>query len=483
LDDALSMIFLFASMPAGSKQDHRELVQNCQRKSAEFLQYVIHAKCLRKSFVSIKGIYYQVEIKGQQITWVVPHQFNQNVPKNVDLRVMYTFLHLYDTLVGFVLYKLYSDANLKYPPALDGAMEAEAAGIDAIKMESTRTAEAKPAESLQTKPSAIPMEQKKRLQTLQKKVQAMGKSDTTEAEEDAEIEVPEVNEAEDPADASFPENAAQDDDILSQPLVTYDALAKSVAARVELFKNLTFFISREINRTALEFIIRSLGGAVGWDAVLGTGSPFTVDDPKITHHIVDRPTLPENLKVLSKRAFVQPQWVFDCMNSGKLLLISGSVHGTGYGPGDKLPPHLSPFVEDSALEYKPLEDSTLNDSDLDEMVEEGDEIDSAQEEEESESEDDEKLAPDTNADSKPQVNDRKRKAQGEAKRLDKDRKRKAQEEADRLDMAKMMMSRKNKYLFNAMKKREQAKTDEIKVLKRKKAELEMPKGAPKRAKH
>ena len=56
-----------------------EIVKNCQRLCSEFQQYVIQSKCLRKVFLSIKGIYYQVEIKGQTITWLTPYQFSQRV--------------------------------------------------------------------------------------------------------------------------------------------------------------------------------------------------------------------------------------------------------------------------------------------------------------------------------------------------------------------------------------------------------------------
>jgi pescadillo protein len=46
--------------------------------------YVIASQSLRKTFVSIKGIYFQAEIHGQTITWVVPHHFSQEVGKLIS---------------------------------------------------------------------------------------------------------------------------------------------------------------------------------------------------------------------------------------------------------------------------------------------------------------------------------------------------------------------------------------------------------------
>ncbi|KAG1242892.1 hypothetical protein G6F68_016006 [Rhizopus microsporus] len=93
-------------LPADNKSK-ADVVADCQKLIAEFQAYVVKSKSLRRVFFSIKGIYYQAEIKGQTITWVVPYQFSQNIPTDVDFRVMLTFLEFYRTLVGFVNFKLY----------------------------------------------------------------------------------------------------------------------------------------------------------------------------------------------------------------------------------------------------------------------------------------------------------------------------------------------------------------------------------------
>ena len=64
------------------------------------------------------GYYYQAEILGQQVTWVVPHAFAYEHPQNVDIRLMSIFVEFYTTVLGFVNYRLYHNLNLIYPPAL-----------------------------------------------------------------------------------------------------------------------------------------------------------------------------------------------------------------------------------------------------------------------------------------------------------------------------------------------------------------------------
>lgn len=78
IDDALCMIFLFASLPSSAKVAP-DLVENCARLAAEWQLYVIHTQALRKVFLSIKGVYYQAEVFDQTVTWLVPYQFTQSV--------------------------------------------------------------------------------------------------------------------------------------------------------------------------------------------------------------------------------------------------------------------------------------------------------------------------------------------------------------------------------------------------------------------
>jgi len=99
-------------------------------------------------------------------------------------------------------------------------------------------------------------------------------------------------------------------------------------------------LSREVPRESLEFVIKSFGGRVTWD---GTG--VKEDSEEITHQIVDRTATVPNRLV--SRDYVQPQWVYDSVNT-RLLIPTDQ-----YQPGAKLPPHLSPFVDDYAEGYIP----------------------------------------------------------------------------------------------------------------------------------
>jgi len=92
----------------------------------------------------------------------------------------------------------------------------------------------------------------------------------------------------------------------------------------------------------LQLCVIAFGGQIGWE---GQASPFKATDPSVTHHIVDRPLAKSALA--SGREYVQPQWVFDSINALVRLPVAK------YNAGAKLPPHLSPFVDDAKEGYMP----------------------------------------------------------------------------------------------------------------------------------
>jgi pescadillo protein len=81
LDDALSLIVLFASLPATTSIP-AEIITNCAKLAAQWQLYVMRTKSLRKVFLSIKGIYFQAEVQGQTVTWLVPYMFTQHVSRH-----------------------------------------------------------------------------------------------------------------------------------------------------------------------------------------------------------------------------------------------------------------------------------------------------------------------------------------------------------------------------------------------------------------
>lgn len=65
LDDALCLVSLFANMPQHlSLEIDKKEVEECNQLLKEFMLYCTVTQCFKKSFYSIKGIYYQVEIMG-----------------------------------------------------------------------------------------------------------------------------------------------------------------------------------------------------------------------------------------------------------------------------------------------------------------------------------------------------------------------------------------------------------------------------------
>lgn len=120
IDDALCMCFLFSTF-ARTGKCHVQTIQLCRRLTVEWMNFVITSRALRKVpansshlyffkttqdvsfvlchqcslmvllcsqkvFISIKGIYYQAEVMGQLVTWLVPYQFAHDVSKYSAVR-------------------------------------------------------------------------------------------------------------------------------------------------------------------------------------------------------------------------------------------------------------------------------------------------------------------------------------------------------------------------------------------------------------
>ena len=354
LDDALSLLFLFATLPSTNHVPHKT-VALCQRLCHEFQHYLIVTNSLRKSFLSIKGIYYQATIQGQDIMWLVPYRFVQRVNGDVDYRIMATFVDFYTTLLGFVNFRLYSSIGLRYPPKFDTRSDENGAELAAFTLEG-RTVGETPKAIEPSKSQVNGSGNKEVSKEVQAKVDKVIKKAGLDQTKDEQT----VDTTEDATDAidKF-EPAAPEADTLPQPELSGNEAGA-------LFAPFTFYVSREAPKAPLEFILRAFGcKRIGWDAVMGDGA-FTHDetDSRITHQIVDRPQLPEESlpaipaakdgtqKVkpgtrIPGRTYIQPQWIWDCINEGKLL------RADLYGPGTTLPPHLSPWVKPSRGGYDP----------------------------------------------------------------------------------------------------------------------------------
>ena len=78
---------------------------------------------------------FEKEEEDKKITWLVPHKFSQELPTDVDYKVMLTFLDFYEVLMGFVLYRLYASLGLKYPPTIDAAKDEQGSWMYSVKTE------------------------------------------------------------------------------------------------------------------------------------------------------------------------------------------------------------------------------------------------------------------------------------------------------------------------------------------------------------
>ncbi|RCK66793.1 Pescadillo [Candida viswanathii] len=447
LDDPLNMLFLFANMPATDKVSTK-VVAEAENLCNQWLAYVAKEKCLKKVFVSIKGVYYQATVRGQEIRWLVPYKFPTNIPTDVDFRIMLTFLEFYSTLVHFALYKLYNEAGLVYPPTIEKSI-----GLSGYVLQDKNSPLKKKEETND--------EEGKNLseQELTKAIEADKEGDDVEGEQDG------VSATE---DAELDEFTSTKEDSLLQP-------SKNQSPSSELFSKFIFYIGREVPLEILEFCILSCGGKIISEIQI---DELKATDPEaykqlnlsnITHQIVDRPKI---LLKVPGRTYVQPQWVFDCINKQELVNVND------YAIGETLPPHLSPWGDaggydpNKVVEKAEGEEESEEEEDEEEVeVQEGDED---QEEDEEEVDEDLKAQKELELEAAgvkfSEVNEEDKKKQKKAKQAS--TKKPVDEEKE---LKKIMMTNKQKKLYNKMQYGIEKKETRERELTKKKKQLDKKK--------
>eukprot|EP00658_Telonema_sp_P-2_P080608 TRINITY_DN8054_c0_g4_i1.p1 TRINITY_DN8054_c0_g4~~TRINITY_DN8054_c0_g4_i1.p1 ORF type:complete len:527 (-),score=151.08 TRINITY_DN8054_c0_g4_i1:289-1869(-) len=393
MDDALCLIQLFATMPSDDKIV-RSRVDNCQKLVKEFQAYLIRSRSLSKVFLSIKGVYYQAEVMGQTVTWVTPHKFTPTLDKDVDLKVMLTFLEFYEVLLHFVNYKLYHEHSLVYPPDLDHVWNPFAKngpGLAAVN-------------NLKSK---------------------------DETARDAEVE------------------------------------GWSHSEGTSIFKDCTFYLGREVPMESLLFVISSHGGQVYWG-----DHPILEPQarPDITHQIVDRPKL--LAPAIDGREYIQPQWVYDCVNA-KMLLPTFE-----YAVGASLPAHLSPFVDNDAEGYMPERSRYLRQLKGEEDPEEQEDADAEEGEAEDEAEDEEEGEEEGEEEDEDEEEVEADEAEVKAQAAKVQR---SSAEEDQAELAKSLLSRRKRNLYSHIKKEEEAKKDRVATLSKKRKAIKQPAGPGKKS--
>eukprot|EP00455_Lapot_gusevi_P019551 TRINITY_DN2088_c0_g2_i2.p1 TRINITY_DN2088_c0_g2~~TRINITY_DN2088_c0_g2_i2.p1 ORF type:complete len:663 (+),score=194.06 TRINITY_DN2088_c0_g2_i2:80-2068(+) len=336
MDDCLSMIHLFAVLPAKTTKGHKsERAESCLRLCREFQNWVVHNNALRKVFVSIKGYYYQAEIQGQKVTWLVPHNFSPEISRGVDYRVMLSFLDFYETSLKFINFKLYHDSGLHYPPKFDEVRDGQGFGLSVLRLETIAQAQlaAEKAQAVAQQRAHVSEQANARIQSLKKVLPSI---------ESAQEPAQPMEEASEPAEVAVDDfsNLAEEGDATPRLQINTDDKLKT------LFKGCTFLLSREVPKDSLELVVLSAGGKVIRDEIENAA---LIRASRITHQVVDRPL--QNREV--DRHYVQPQWVYDSFNMRHRLPVPP------YAPGATLPPHLSPFVDDEKEGYVPEQRNIL----------------------------------------------------------------------------------------------------------------------------
>lgn len=381
MQDPLNLVHLFSTLPTnpipGKTIVPTEVIAECGRLINEWKVWAIRTHSLRKVFLGIKGVYYECEVPGHggdtvKVRWLEGYEFQQHVPTDVDFRILLTFLELYRTLIAFILYKLYNDQNLVYPPPLDVEQDERGETVGAFRLVENKATSAAGASGVSKK-------------AVKRAIKSVAESGAAGGGEEEDVEMDDAEENGEEVEEDFVERPSktEDEDVAGKaPLPTYTSLLTASDATSSkqhlLFTPYTFYLSRETSSRTWEFVIRAMGGKVVTSLDASTPAAAANAD-SITHVLVDRPMTDERRREMEagrKWTWVQPQWVADCVNRAKVL-------GTEeYGPGKLLPPHLSPWDGDAEPDRPWLENGEEGEARIEEEEEESEDEDEDAEEEE-----------------------------------------------------------------------------------------------------
>eukprot|EP00527_Entomoneis_sp_CCMP2396_P007753 CAMPEP_0198144474 /NCGR_PEP_ID=MMETSP1443-20131203/16200_1 /TAXON_ID=186043 /ORGANISM="Entomoneis sp., Strain CCMP2396" /LENGTH=687 /DNA_ID=CAMNT_0043807877 /DNA_START=21 /DNA_END=2084 /DNA_ORIENTATION=+ len=482
IDDALTLTFLFAALPA-DRGIPSKIAQKAKNLAASWGAYCATTCSITKSFISVKGVYVEASVQNIPVRWVVPHSFTQHLPTDVDYRVMMTFFEFYETLLDFLLFKLYSDIGLRYPVPVKDTGGEVIGGTSAIlganlraltnAFESSKGSITNVVkESLEQDKKAVgedenPKEENEKSRKTRELLKSVDSTIKKLEDEDGEEE----EEDEEEVDLAGPLKVALDEmaEEHNRAVVpgSKEELDDGALKRKQLFQGLTFFLSREIPRGYLELICLAYGGKVGWE---GDNSPIPMEDPSITHHIVDRPKLPNSYESLPKsREYVQPQWILDSANFIIMLPIAK------YAVGSQLPPHLSPWVDNEEEGYKPAYLQEIEKLKNGETVDSNDvavdDDEAVVEEDMAEKEDEVKPDSDTEEEGESSESGEDHDEDESAKKSKAEKKRE-KEEKEAHELAKTMMSRKATHLYGRMQHGLARKQDKLDELHRRRKEID-----------
>ncbi|KAA0194974.1 hypothetical protein HAZT_HAZT001717 [Hyalella azteca] len=261
------------------------------------------SRCQR---LKIEFLTYVIEASCLTKAFITTKGYYYEVPPNADMKIMRHFLEFYIAMLGFVNFRLLGKVDLRYP-------------LKPKVMPRLKGAEKKDLDNLKNLMASLnyPLEK------------------TTEESEE-----------------NLDDNETTSKLIKGSSEKTQKVYAERMQAeaRRKLFSGLKFFLNPECNRESLTLVIRSCGGEVSWPSTVFPCSTYKEDDQCITHQIVDRPNFDK--KYLT-RFYVQPQWVYDCLNAVTLKPCQP------YLPGCPLPPHICPFLKNFEGWYIPPEEEDL----------------------------------------------------------------------------------------------------------------------------